>query len=202
MCQDRQPSLTEDAAVQALVRSKALRLSRGAGFRPQDAEDLAQSLLVGLLQRLPDPGLGRERLLACVARAVEQVGVNLRRDRRARKRDDRRVQSLGTLTPGGPGEGPAELADAVGQKDLDARPGGGGRPAEDRAALKLDVAAVLERLPPDLRALAERLTTQSVAEAARDLGLPRTTLNERVRLLRMRFERAGLKDYLQVSSSP
>jgi transposase-like protein len=40
------------------------------------------------------------------------------------------------------------------------------------------------------------LKSHSIAEIARDLGVPRTTLNDTVRRLRQRFEQAGLRAYL------
>jgi hypothetical protein len=59
-----------------------------------------------------------------------------------------------------------------------------------------DITEVVTKLPDELRDLAERLKTRSVSEIARDMGVPRTTLNESVRRLCRRFESAGLKDYL------
>jgi hypothetical protein len=35
-----------------------------------------------------------------------------------------------------------------------------------------------------------------MAEIAEAMGVPRTTLNDWARLIRKRFEKAGLKDYL------
>jgi DNA-binding NtrC family response regulator len=58
-----------------------------------------------------------------------------------------------------------------------------------------DVEEVIERLPKDLRTFAIRLKSQNVSEIARKTAVSRTTLNESVKRLRRRFERAGLKDY-------
>ena len=51
-------------------------------------------------------------------------------------------------------------------------------------------------LPAGLRELAESLKTESISEIARRTGVPRTTLNGRVRQLRERLAQAGLKNYL------
>ena len=64
------------------------------------------------------------------------------------------------------------------------------------AQLVLDTAEVIAGLTPELRELAERLKADSVSQVARDLGVPRTTLNGRIQELRRRFERARLRDYL------
>ena len=51
------------------------------------------------------------------------------------------------------------------------------------------------------RELCERLKYDSIAQIARDMQIPRTTLNAWIRKLRQRFESLGLKDYLTSPSS-
>ena len=72
---------------------------------------------------------------------------------------------------------------------------------EQRAQLifrlrKATVNDVLAQLPPELRQLADLLQDSPMAEAARILGVARTTLYGRVRKLRQRFEEKGLRHYL------
>ena len=55
---------------------------------------------------------------------------------------------------------------------------------------------VLERLPPELRDLCQRLATETVTEISRSTGVPRGTLYESIKRLRQIFKDAGLKDYL------
>jgi hypothetical protein len=50
--------------------------------------------------------------------------------------------------------------------------------------------------PRTLRDLAVRLQTQSMAQAAREMGKARSVVYERVAELRRIFERAGLRGYL------
>jgi transposase-like protein len=59
-----------------------------------------------------------------------------------------------------------------------------------------DLAEVIDSMPGELRDLAKRMKTQSISAIAREIGVPRTTLNDAVRRLRQRFEQAGLRDYL------
>jgi RNA polymerase sigma-70 factor (ECF subfamily) len=169
-----------------------------SGLTPQDREDLEQELTAKVLQRLGplDPRRHHEALLTVV---VERLVANVLRDRRAEKR---RVRVRSLAAPAAAEDGPNELAAAVGRPEMNARLGVRPRTDEELAQLAADVADVLAALPAELRALAERLKTKSIAEVARDLGVPRTTLYEAIRLLRMRFERAGLKHYLERSSSP
>lgn len=102
---------------------------------------------------------------------VERHVIQILRDRAALKRD------------GGPCE---PLAAEGGPAD----------PASDpaRAELALDVAAVVAGLPEDLRDLAGRLMTQSLSEAARDLGVVRSSLQRRIGRIRRLFEDAGLDE--------
>ncbi|QEL20765.1 hypothetical protein PX52LOC_07879 [Limnoglobus roseus] len=58
----------------------------------------------------------------------------------------------------------------------------------------LDVAAILARLPEDLRAVAELLKTESVTAAARTRAVPRDALRRQVRDLRRAFERCKARD--------
>ena len=44
-----------------------------------------------------------------------------------------------------------------------------------------------DNLPPDLRALCDCLQAGSLSNAARTLGIPRTTLNDRLKRLRKHF---------------
>jgi len=74
---------------------------------------------------------------------------------------------------------------------IDPRPSG-----QDAFDLASDLTEALAKLPDDLSALAERLKTQSLSQAARDLGVPRSTLQRQVQRLRQCFEDAGLRIYL------
>jgi RNA polymerase sigma-70 factor (ECF subfamily) len=168
-----------DPAVRVLIRRKAGQLIGRAGLTRQDTADLEQELLLHLLERLPGIACHRTYPEALVLTVLYRAAANVLRSRRAAKRDYRRARPLH----------PGDEARAV-------RAGSGGRGAEQLAELAGDVAAVLITLPPEERDLAERLTRQSLAEVARETGVARTTLYGAVRRLRVRFERAGLKDYL------
>ena len=76
------------------------------------------------------------------------------------------------------------------------RTSGQSRPSEELSALAIDVAAVIEGLPHELRNLCRRLKAETVTEISRDTGVPRGTIYESIKKLREIFEDAGLKDYL------
>jgi len=179
-----------------LVRRKARQLIGRAGFTKSDREDIEQEFWLKLVKHLSsfDPRQGHRH--AFVTTVVERCAATLLRNKTAEKRDHRRVRSLNVVIADDEHEGPVELGDTVSRRELDARLGHAPRDEHDLAQLALDIASVIASLSPEMRELAERLKTDSVSQIARDLGVPRTTLNDRVRELRRRFEDAGLRDYL------
>jgi RNA polymerase sigma factor (sigma-70 family) len=158
-----------------------LLLVSRAGFTSQDREDLEQELILRLLQSLHlfDPGQAHRNVF--VTTVIERAVAMILRERLAKKRDSGVVRSFDQ----------GQTKAGTSPEPVDPRP-------SDQEAFDLasDLAEVLARLPDDLRALAERLKSQSVSQAARDLGVPRTTLQRRVERLRKTFEDAGLRIYL------
>ena len=94
-------------------------------------------------------------------------------------------------------EGPTELAQTIGERELDARLGRERRSEEELVQLALDMAEVIATLPESWQILLELRKTQTMTEIADELGVPRTTLNDWMRRIRTRFEKAGMQDYLE-----
>lgn len=160
-----------DAATAGLIRRKARELARQCGLTPHDRDDVEQDITLEVLRRLPRFDEARGARRSFLRLLVEHAAADLlHRAARPRPRAGETVEP------------------AVGDR------------ATRLAALARDVEAVLAALPADLRTLAEVLKTRSVTEAAEFLGVPRTTLNDRVRALRERFAGAGMRDYLPCSS--
>lgn len=178
-----------------IIKKKVRQIIGRAGFRKQDREDLEQELLTRLLQSLKSfkPDVAHRK--AFVTAVVERDVANILRDKQAEKRDHRRIGSLHVMIEVTE-DGPTELAETIGDREFNARRCRDPRSAEDLAQLASDLAEVAAALPDDLRNLAERLKTQSISSIAREIGVPRTTLNDTVRRLRQRFEQAALRDYL------
>ncbi len=191
---DTEPIL--DGFAQRLIRRKARQLARLPGFSLSDCEDIEQELRLKLLKHLAsyDPQQGCRQ--AFVTALVERQAANLLRAKRAEKRDHRSVRSLSMVVAEDEEEGPVELADTISQRHLDARLGRATREEHELAELAMDVNDVIAGLPPELGELARRLKTDSLSQIARDLGVPRTTLADRVQKLRRCFEQAGLQHYL------
>jgi len=184
-----------DRFTRGIVRRKIAQLIGRAGFAKQDREDLEQELTLRVLQSLPsfDPAQAHRNVFTTTV--VERFVDNILRHRGAEKRDYRRISSLNVMIDI-EDEGSVELGETVSQRELHSRTGRHPRSNEELAQLAHDVADVMATLPNDLRDLVELLEIKTVSEAARAMGVPRTTLNESVRRLRRRFESAGLKDYL------
>jgi RNA polymerase sigma-70 factor (ECF subfamily) len=178
-----------------IVRRKARQLIGRAGFTNQDREELQQELLAHLLSRLPafDPEQGHRNKF--VTAVVERFVANILRDKRAEKRDHRRVVSINVIVETEE-DGPTERASIVGRNEYDARRGIRSRDEHELIDLVNDIDAVLASLPDNLRRMAEGLKTKPQAEVARDMGVPPTTLNSWMRHLRERLEGAGLRDFL------
>jgi RNA polymerase sigma-70 factor, ECF subfamily len=177
-----------DPAIAELIRSKAARLFGSTKLNPQDVEDLLQECRLELNRKLGrfDPDRGDPD--AFVARVLRNFLANLLRNRLARRRDPRCVKSLCRNDRDGSFRDPA---------DDRLRP----HPRLDEAELRCDVRVAINSLPPNLRDLAVRLMDRSVSQAARELGVPRTTLHSLLRKLRAVFERHDLRDYLCRPSS-
>ena len=178
-----------------IIKKKVRQIIGRAGYTRQDQEDLEQELLTRLLQSLKsfDPKQAHRKCF--VTAVVERDVANILRDAKAEKRDHRRIGSLHVMIEV-TDDGPTELAGTIGEREHNARRCRHPRSEDDLAQLATDLADVVAAIPDELRDLAERLKTQSIAAIAREVGVPRTTLNDSVRHLRQRFEQAGLRDYL------
>jgi len=186
---------SDDRFTRGIIWRKIKQLVGRAGFARQDGDDLQQDLILRVLQSLPSFDSDQGHRNKFITAVVERYVATILRNKKAEKRDHRRISSLNVKVTIGEGE-VTELAQTIGQRELDARRGRHPRSDEDLVQLALDMAEVIARLPTDLRELAERMKTESVAEIARAMDIPRTTLHDSVHRLRQRFENTGLKDYL------
>jgi RNA polymerase sigma-70 factor (ECF subfamily) len=168
------------------IRHKARQLIGKYGFTRDDYEDLKQELALDLLMRLSKFDPSKASLNTFVARIVDRKIANIIRDRRREKRDWRcEVVSLDEET--------------IDQDECDRRFGRYDRPEAERRDMRLDVSLAVSALPSDLGSLAERLVRQTIAEAARDLGVPRGTLYDTaIARLRKTFQDKGLHEYIFV----
>lgn len=182
-----------DPHIQEFVRKKHRLLAGRPALRGIDAEDLFQHLRAHVLEKLSAYDPGRGPMSAFLHTLLEHAAANFFRDHFAGKRDPRGVISLNRQMAGRRRSAP-ELGDLVGQSAHARRTGRDPGEAADQVDLRLDLAEVLQTLPPQQRDLADRLMHKTVAQIARDLGVSRTTLREWVARL-FGHLRERLQDY-------
>ncbi len=178
-----------------IIKRKAKQLVGSAGFKSQDIEDLEQDLMLRLIQGLQsfDPEIAHQK--SFVTAIVERAVATILRDAQAGKRDCGDQQSLEVLVEM-TGESPTRLSNTIGDREHNRRRGRHPRTAEELQSLSSDLAAVIGSLPTDQQDLAEKLKSESIAGSARELGIPRTTLNDAVRRLQTRFMQSHVDDHL------
>jgi RNA polymerase sigma-70 factor (ECF subfamily) len=187
---------SNDRFTRGIIRRKINQLVRRSGFSQQERNDLEQDLLVRVLQSLPkfDPDQAhRNKFITTV---VERYVANILRDRGAGKRDRRGRISLNVMIDGGE-EGPTELLQTIGDRELDARLGRDRREEDELRQMAIDMAEVISTLPDSWQTLLELRKSRTMQQVADEMGVPRTTLNDWMRRIRQRFENAGMQDYLQ-----
>ena len=179
-----------------LVQCKARQLVGKAGYTWDDIEDIEQDLIRDLLEHLPKFDPAKATLNTFAVRVVEGKISKLLRDRQAEMRDHRR-ESFSLNEEVETEDGTVDVFEVVPQDEIDLRTGRYNRPAADRAHLLMDMNAVLIGLSPELRQVADMLRTLSVAEVARELGIPRRTFRmNHLSKLRRAFAACHMDDYL------
>ncbi len=68
---------------------------------------------------------------------------------------------------------------------------------EELNDLRMDLATFISKLPEKFQDILRRRQTHSITEISRDLGIPRTTLNDWMLQIRKLFEEAGFDRYLE-----
>lgn len=184
-----------DDYAEELIHHKARQMVGNAGFTADDIEDIEQEMRLDLLQRLPKFDPSKATYKTFVSRLVERQISDMIRHSEQEGRDYRREESSlqDAAEFGGDGDEAMERIETVSQDEQDHRFGRQIRSEQERHELRLDIPVALSKLPPDLRELAELLQTMSIAQAARELGIPRTTLYySRLPQLRQAFRAMGL----------
>jgi RNA polymerase sigma-70 factor (ECF subfamily) len=176
-----------------LIRIKARQLIGKAGLTSNDREDLEQELMIDLLQRMRRFNPARAKKTTFMARIVERHIATILEARHAQCRDWRLCRvSLNTPHENDKGD-TRELIDRVDSEgslytcEPETRESAAGN-------LRMDIERVLDTLPEDLRDLCERLRQSNMAEIARETGVARTTLYDKLTRIREAFRQAGLDD--------
>ncbi|MFN3324997.1 MAG: RNA polymerase sigma factor [Bryobacteraceae bacterium] len=147
---------------------RASRMVGSYGFTREDWEDLRQELLLDYMKRQPrfDPARGDQRgfVFGVLRNHAAKLATAGNRARAASKLPDAPPDPCACVT--------ARL--------------------EAELHLRIDVQAVLSRLPEHLRILAIQLTEMSAAEVCRESGRSRSCIYRWIAELRRAFRSAGL----------
>lgn len=187
---------SEDRFIRGIINRKVNQLIGRAGFTSQDRESLEQEMLARVLQALRrfNPDISHRNKF--VTAVVERYVANMLRNKKAGKRDYRRITSLNVsieITS----EGLTEFSQTIGDREFDARLGRERRSEQEINQLAMDMAEVMSTLPETWRTMLELRKSRTMVEVAEAMDVPRTTLNDWMRRVRQRFENKGMQDYLE-----
>lgn len=178
------------------INIRAARLAYSGAAPGLDAEDIAQELREEVLRRADLFDSERACFDTFVDRIIKNRIADLARLSQASKAS-RKTQSFETpiLTHDGQesltlAETLCETSPAYGADDFAAAHGAG---------LKSDVAKFLASLCPTSRHIAIAVSQGSVADAARNLGLHRSTIYERLSVIRKAAIAMGLDGYFEAA---
>lgn len=159
------------------ARKKAAELIGHFGFVESDEEDLAQTLLLKLLERWPQFNPNQASPGRFISWAIQKGVADLVRDKQQQNEFEPTVP-----VPVEPFAADEEFGDMSSCRVAD---------PSAQASLRMDVATVLQRLPPELRQVAELLQQHSVAEIVRLTGKSRSAIRYAARQIREAFVQAG-----------
>lgn len=184
-----------DAYAADLIRHKARQLVGKAGLTENDRQDLEQELMIDLLSRMKHFNPAKGKKTTFMTRIVERRISNILEARFAQCRDWRKcTASLNDPIPGGDDDSTEHIE----QVSSDGQMGHQGRETIEQRQndICFDVDRVIATLPEDLQELCEKLQSSNMAEIAREMGVPRSTLYGKLTKLRDAFREAGLEEYL------
>ncbi len=193
--------LSDDSFVRSIIQRKVGRLIAKSDFTQQDRGDLVQEVYVRATKslRLYDPTVGH--LYPYVCTVVQRHLANVVRDRLVAKRSTAGRVSLSKMIRDDQG-GQVEMSQLLHEQDQDRRLARERQLNEQELNdLRMDLASFIESLPSKFQDVLRRRQTHSITEISRDLGVPRTTLNDWMLQIRKLFEEAGFDRYLQSSPS-
>lgn len=170
-----QPGL--DAYTETCIRCAIHRLVTAYGVPSDEQDDFAQQLRLLVIEALADYDAARAQRNTFIAACVERRAWNLLRARRRQHGDQHRVVSLDVRSE-------TDEARTLADCRPDAQP--------ETWALRTDVAMVLDRLPPRLRAVCALIPTHAPFAIAQELGLTKHAVYRDVELIRAAFVEAGL----------
>lgn len=160
-----------------VIRTETGKLLNRGLIRRTEREDLAGELMAQLLEIWGrfDPDRGTRE--AFINQVVSTRLVSLLRERNSQKR-----------------RATTEPIDASDDRFVDHSSAGEG--SRCQIDLRVDLRVALGRLTPRQREICDQLMREAITPAARQMGVPRSTLRDAVARIREVFRDAGLEAYL------
>ncbi len=162
------------------AKKKARELVGHFGFTSSDQDDIEQSLLLSLMERWPKYEASECSPQEFISWAIGKGVAEQVREQQARNRfEPTDGLSLEDLVNDEDELLPASCVQADHAPVID---------------LSLDIEQVLANLPPDVQETARLLKTENISETARQLGVSRRTIRDRMRIIGQALVRAGIGD--------
>jgi RNA polymerase sigma-70 factor (ECF subfamily) len=184
-----------EAEVTRVLRIKARQAAERAGFLPDEVQDLEQELATELHSALPRYREAKGKKTTFAARVIERRLIKIIAERGAQKRGNgQRLTSLNEVVGVSDGDD-IELIDLLDYESVLRRTGRLSRPLQEQIDLGIDLRESLERLPDQLREIADKLQRLNPSEVSRDTDIPRTTVYDAIQKVRDSFNRDGIESY-------
>lgn len=178
------------------ISIRAARLARSGAVPGMDAEDIEQELRLHLIRRAPNYDPARASFETFADRVVANRISSLAAATEA-SRTERAMQSLDAPAGDDAADGGLTLADVLSERSAM-------YPSDDFVrthgpGLRGDIGKLLAALCPASRRVAIAVSQVSVAEAARALGLHRSSVYDRLASIRETAINLGLGEYFEAS---
>ena len=184
---------SEDKYTAAIIRRKARQLVSRTEMSASDQEDIEQELAIHLWLKAPAYDPQRGPWLAFATTLVSHEATKLLQKHRAKKRSNGSVTSLNNDATNGKSTG--QLYPDSAQGGVDARTGHVRISGQALAELAIDIEVLTKSLSAEMQLMLKLRSIKPMTEVSREMGIPRSTLNARMKQIRSRFESAGLKKY-------
>jgi len=188
-------SLIADPFTRKVIHRRVKQLLRLAEFASDSEDDLTQEFLIRLTDAMKVHSESVGHRNPYIVSVVDRHSATLLEYRRASIRYSVDGVSL-DRSVSEPEIGPVSFADTLSAEDRKRRLQIRKLEPRDHSDLKSDLQAVIEKLSAADQQLLQLLRHQNVTEAAKTLGIPRSTLASRVENIAEILEAEGLREYL------
>lgn len=188
-------SLIADPFTRKVIHRRVNQLLRLAEFASDSEDDLTQEFLIRLTDAMKVHCESVGHRNPYIVSVVDRYSATLLEHRRASIRYS--VDGVSLDQSVSEAElGPVLFADTLSQQDQKRRLQIRELEPREHSDLKSDLLAVIKKLSPSDQALLQLLRDQNVTDAAKTLGIPRSTLASRVENIAEILEAEGLREYL------